>query len=82
MSFLTLKLPTIICKLNNKMNNKKIIKILIKNEEKLYNLNFKRNLYENFYEFNKNTKLGKLYKETILKIKICYRILKFKTSHL
>lgn len=53
-----------------------IMKTLINNEKKLEELDFKRRFYENFYQFNKKTGLGKIYRQTQLKIKICGRLLK------
>lgn len=54
---------------------KKTTVILFNCEKQLEKLYFKRMCYENFYQFNKETGLGKIYKQTELKIRICNRLL-------
>ena len=44
-------------------------------QKKLEELDFERRFYENFYQFNKKTGLGKIYRQTELKIRICSRML-------
>lgn len=56
-------------------NKKQIAVILFNCEKMLEKLDFKRMSYENFYQFNKETALGKIYKQTELKIRICNRLL-------
>lgn len=55
---------------------KKTTVILFNCEKQLEKLYFKRMCYENFYQFNKETGLGKIYKKIELKIRICNRLLK------
>lgn len=54
---------------------KQVLLILFNCEKMLEKLDFKRMSYENFYEFNKETGLGKIYKQIELKIRICNRLL-------
>jgi hypothetical protein len=51
--------------------------VLFNNENKLKELDYERRFYENFYQFNKTTDLGKIYRQTELKIRICSRLLKY-----
>mgnify|MGYP000163816328 CR=1 FL=1 len=51
--------------------------VLFNNEKKLEELDFERRFYENFYQFNKSTGLGKIYKQTELKIRIVSRLLNY-----
>ena len=51
--------------------------VLFNSEKKLEELDFKRRFYENFYQFNKKTGLGKIYRQTQLKIRICSRLLNY-----
>ena len=51
--------------------------VLFNNEKKLEELDFERRFYENFYQFNKSTGLGKIYRQTELKIRICSRLLNY-----
>lgn len=55
---------------------KQTVLILFNCEKMLEKLDFKRMSYENFYQFNKATGLGKIYKQIELKIRICNRLLK------
>lgn len=52
-----------------------VIKTLIDNEIRLKSLNYKRDFFENFYQFNKETGLGRAYRNIELKIRICNRII-------
>lgn len=56
-------------------NKKQIAVILFNCEKTLEKLDFKLISYENFYQFNKETGLGKIYKQIELKIRICNRLL-------
>ena len=51
--------------------------VLFNSQILLSELDFQRRFYENFYQFNKITGLGKKYRETELKIRICSRLLNY-----
>lgn len=59
-------------------STKPVLAVVLFNCQKiLEELDFERRFYEDFYQFNKSTGLGKIYRQTELKIRICSRLLNY-----
>lgn len=56
------------------MKTKRLIELYFKNYNLLNDLEEKRKEYNDFFQFNKSTGLGGLYKQTKRKLTICERL--------
>lgn len=54
---------------------KKLVEILIDNEDKIKQFEFDRGQYPNFFSWNKATGLGRAYRNAKLKVRIINRLL-------